>query len=170
LLNARWNITKAIGVNNIFETGVRRSVSEYFGNLNYTINYYRIEPNISIQPNNLFRTILTYSYSSKINELGEPKEKAVQDKFSIEFKYSSLKKGIISARFNYIKINYNAPTNSPLAYEMLEGLQNGNNLTWNFNLQRNLSKILQISVNYEGRKSIGVPTVNTAGVQARAFF
>lgn len=170
LLNARWNITKAIGVNTIFETGVRRSVSEYFGNLNYTINYYRVEPNLSIQPNNLFRTILTYSYSNKTNELGEPKEIAVQDKFSIEFKYSSIKKGIMSIRFNYIKINYNAPTNSPLAYEMLEGLQNGNNLTWNFNLQRNLSKILQISVNYEGRKSKGVPTVNTAGVQARAFF
>ena len=170
LLNARWNITKAIGVNSIFETGFKRSVSEYFGNLNYTINYFRVEPNFSLQPNNLFRTILTYSYSSKINELGEPREQAIQDKFSIELKYSSLKKGIMSLRFNYIKINYNAPTNSPLAYEMLEGLQNGNNLTWNFNLQRNLSKILQISVNYEGRKSKGVPTVNTAGMQARAFF
>lgn len=170
LLNARWNITKVIGVNSIFETGVRRSVSEYFGNLNYTINYFRVEPNFSIQPNNLFRAILTYSYSSKTNELGEPKEQAVQDKFSVELKYSSLKRGIISARFNYIKINYNALTNTPLAYEMLEGLQNGNNLTWNFNLQRNLSKILQISVNYEGRKSKGVNIVNTAGVQARAFF
>ncbi len=170
LLNARWNITKVIGVNSIFETGVRRSVSEYFGNLNYTINYFRVEPNFSIQPNNVFRAILTYSYSNKTNALGEPKEQALQDKFSVELKYSSLKRGIISVRFNYIKINYNALTNTPLAYEMLEGLQNGNNLTWNFNLQRNLSKILQISVNYEGRKSKGVNIVNTAGVQARAFF
>ena len=67
-------------------------------------------------------------------------------------------------------MNYNGDINSPVAYDMLEGLQNGRNITWTINLQRNLSRVLQLSINYEGRKSANVKTINTAGVQARAFF
>lgn len=170
LFNVRWNITKVIGVTSAFEQGLKRSNSDYFGNRNYTIDYYRIEPNLSIQPNNVFRTIFSYSITDKKNTFGETGEHALQNKTSVEIKYSSIKRGIISGKFSYINISYNADLNSPLAYEMLEGLQKGVNLTWNFNLQRNLSKILQISVNYDGRKSKDVKTVHTAGVQARAFF
>ncbi len=170
LVNARWNFTKVLGVAALFEYGNKRSNSEYFSNRNFLINYYRIEPNLSIQPTSVFRTILSHSYSDKKNSIGEIGEHAIQNKSSIEVKFSSIKKGLLSARFNYINISYNSDSNSPLAYEMLEGLQKGLNLTWNLNMQRNLSKILQISITYDGRKSQGVKTVHTGGVQARAFF
>ena len=112
----RWNITKVIGVTSAFEQGLKRTNSDYFGNRNYTIDYYRIEPNLSIQPNNTFRTIFSYSISDKKNTYGETGEHALQNKSSVEIKYSSVKRGIISGKFNYINISYNADANSPLAF------------------------------------------------------
>jgi hypothetical protein len=169
-LNLRWNITKVFGFTTLAETGVKKSGSDFYSNRSFYIKYYRTEPAISIQPNALFRTTLSYTLLNKNNQLGEPVQKLKQDRWSIELKYSNIKKGLITTRFNYININYNADSNSPLAYEMLEGYQKGKNIQWIFNMQRNLSKVLQLTVNYEGRKSKGVQTVHTASVQARAFF
>ena len=73
-------------------------------------------------------------------------------------------------RFSVIDINYNAAENTPIAYEMLEGLRPGTNLTWSVGIQRNLSKSVQISINYEGRKPEEVKTIHTGTMQARAFF
>ncbi|MBL7927560.1 MAG: hypothetical protein JNK61_11705 [Bacteroidia bacterium] len=169
-VNMRWNITKVFGTTLLAESGIKKSGSDFFSNRSYHINYYRTEPGFSIQPNALFRTIFSYALINKTNTIGEPAQKMQQNRWSVEVKYSNIKRGLLSARFNYINISYNDDSNSPLAYEMLEGYQKGKNLQWIFNLQRNLSKVLQLTVNYEGRKSNGVPVVHTASVQARAFF
>jgi len=60
--------------------------------------------------------------------------------------------------------------NASLDYEMLEGLQEGSNMTWEITYQQNLSKHMQLSINYNGRKSEESPIIHTAGVQVRAFF
>ncbi|HPD54768.1 MAG TPA: hypothetical protein PLI08_12540, partial [Bacteroidia bacterium] len=73
-------------------------------------------------------------------------------------------------RFNVIRIDYNAPDNSQLAYELLEGLKDGDNYTWGLSLLRSLGKSMQLTLNYDGRKSTGSPVVHTGGVQFRAFF
>ena len=74
------------------------------------------------------------------------------------------------AKVNLINIRYNAADNSFLSYELLEGLKNGQNITWNASVQRNLSNSVQMSLNYEGRKLKDSKTVHTGGVQVRAFF
>jgi hypothetical protein len=53
---------------------------------------------------------------------------------------------------------------------MLEGLNPGSNITWEANYQRNISKHMQLSVNYNGRQSESSPIIHTGGVQVRAFF
>ena len=57
-----------------------------------------------------------------------------------------------------------------LAYEMLDGLNPGKNATWNISAQRNLGRFMQLSLNYEGRKSEGATVVHEGGMQFRAFF
>ena len=81
-----------------------------------------------------------------------------------------MKKGVATAKFNVIIIDYNAPENTPIAYEILEGLKKGTNYTWGVSLQRNLSNSIQLNLNYEGRKPQGTNIIHTGGVQARAFF
>ena len=97
-------------------------------------------------------------------------EKTLSNKFGLEAKYSTVKAGTISARVNYIDINFNAEQNTSLAYEMLEGLHNGKNITWNVTVQRNLGNSMQLNLNYDGRKSEGNGIIHTGGVQFRAFF
>jgi hypothetical protein len=69
-----------------------------------------------------------------------------------------------------IRNRYSGQPNSPAAYELLEGLQPGNNLVWDLGLQRSVANGIQMNVNYQGRKSPGVQTIHTGGVQVRAFF
>ena len=79
-------------------------------------------------------------------------------------------KGAMTVLFNYINISYDGEVNSSLGFEMLNGLKNGTNFTWNANFQRTLANNLQISLNYLGRKSEDNKAIHTGGVQVRAFF
>ena len=88
----------------------------------------------------------------------------------MEFKFNKVEKGSITAKFDFINITYNDLQNTPVAYEMLNALQTGANYTWNFTYQRNLTSNIQISINYDGRKSPTTKLINIGGAQVRAFF
>ncbi len=69
-----------------------------------------------------------------------------------------------------MKIIYNGENNTSVAFEMLEALQPGNNVTWNFSVLRTLAGNLQLTLNYSGRKTQENKAIHTGGVQLRAFF
>ena len=168
--NIRWNITRVYSIVLANENGNKSNRSEFFSNRDYKIQFNSIEPKFNYQPGVSFRTTLSYKFMLKENVLGENGELSEQHTFGIEFKYSSIKQGIITAKVNMIDIGYNAPESTAIAYEILEGLNKGKNFTWGVNLQRTLSNSIQINLNYEGRKPTGTKMIHTGGVQARAFF
>lgn len=90
--------------------------------------------------------------------------------YAIEIKYNQTEKGSLTARADYIQIAYNDDAASPVAYEMLNSLNKGENYTWELVYQRNLSSYIQMSINYNGRKTPGVNIVHIGGAQIRAFF
>jgi hypothetical protein len=59
---------------------------------------------------------------------------------------------------------------SSVGFQMLEGLQSGQNLTWKLLLQKNLTQFLDVNLNYQGRKSESIQTVHTGNIQLRAYF
>ena len=79
-------------------------------------------------------------------------------------------KGLLNAELHFVKINYNGQSNSTIGFEMLEGLQTGSNITWKVGFQKNMSKNLQLSVSYNGRKSEENRAIHTGSMQMRAFF
>jgi hypothetical protein len=170
LVNARWNITKVFSIAAAAEQGERSSTSEFFSSRDYLIEFNRVEPKFSIQPNVNFRATFTYEYLVKENTIGENGELSEQNNGGVELKYSSVRKGVVTAKFNLIRIDYNADVNTSIAYEMLEGLNIGTNYTWGVSLQRNLSNAIQLSLNYEGRRPEGLKPIHTGSVSARAFF
>ena len=133
------------------------------------INIYDIEPAIIYQPTLNFNVSLTYKYSDKKNNLSL-REHAFINNVTFESKYNVSQKGRLNAKFGYVYIIYNFLQNTSISYEMLEGLRAGKNITWSISYERTLLNNMQISINYEGRKSEGVKTINTATVQVRAFF
>src|SRR5690606_2015936 len=97
-------------------------------------------------------------------------EKAQIHDAGLEFRTNFILKGQLSLRSNFILIQYNAVQNNALAFEMLEGLRTGNNLTWGASFQRTIGQNLQISLTYDGRYSEGSKLVHIASMQVRAFF
>ncbi|MCT4560448.1 MAG: hypothetical protein N4A41_03645 [Crocinitomicaceae bacterium] len=87
-----------------------------------------------------------------------------------EIKYNQPEKGSLIGGFKLIEINFDGIQNSALGFEMLEGLKNGRNYTWNLGYQRTLSKNLQISIQYNGRQSENSKTIHSGGMEVRAFF
>jgi len=165
----RWNISRKFMFNLKFKKGEKISLSEYFSSRDYDIIYYETEPMLSYQPNTLFRISLNYKYNDKKN-LTESQGNAVNHNIGLDIKKNILSKASLMFKLNYIHISYDKSENTPIAFEMLDGLKTGNNIVWNLSYQMNLSKNLQLSIMYNGRKSPEVNTVHIATVQMRAYF
>ena len=131
-------------------------------------------PKITYQYGSKFRVSIFYEYKQKINEFSitdtSVTDKMFYNKIGMESRLNLTQKGSILAQLNYINIDYSGQQNQTLQYEMLEGLQNGINATWMLGIQRNLSKHMQLNINYQGRTSENAPVIHIGNVQIRAYF
>lgn len=135
---------------------------------NYRITGWETGPETSWQPNTNHRITLQWFWNEKNNTNGE--EKTLISKLGIEYRFNQLSSRTLNSQIRWIKIEHKGSDLSPAAYEMLEGLRPGNNLTWMVNLQQKLSQGLQILFTYEGRKSLGINTIHLGRVQANLLF
>jgi hypothetical protein len=85
-------------------------------------------------------------------------------------RYNESDKGSFNLRADFLTILYNDVESSPVAYEMLNALKPGYNYTWTISYQRNLTGNIQVSINYDGRKTPNSKIVHIGGAQVRAFF
>jgi len=169
-IRSRWNITRMFTLNVIYNNGTKTSSSQYFADNNYIINYNETEPKLSFQPSAAFRVSVQFKYVEKKNIVVESGQKTFIRNLGTEAKFNILSKGSILANFNYIINSFNGEENSPLGFEMLEGLKTGQNFTWALSGQTKLNKNMQLNIQYTGRKSEGAKTIHTGNVQVRAFF
>jgi Ni,Fe-hydrogenase III component G len=169
--NIRWNFTQEMGIQMQAEVGEKKSEADAFSNRNYAIQRYALLPKLNVQPGTTYKVTVSYRYENKENILKESLGEIanIQDA-GVEWRYSTVKKGVITAKFNYVDIKYNSEANSAIGYEMLEGLKTGSNYTWGLSIQRNLGNSLQIGINYDGRKPADVKVIHTGGAQVRAYF
>ena len=110
-----------------------------------------------------------FDYQKKENKMGEL-ETLSQQRFGTSFAYSNQKQFTMNGEFSFYDNRYKGNTMSPVAYQMLEGLQAGKNVTWRLLLQKNLTQFLDINLNYQGRKSETSNAIHTGSVQLRAYF
>lgn len=166
----RWNMSKEFSWNLAYKDGIKKSSSQYFSTRDYSITYYEAEPKLNYQPNTAFRASVSFRYTEKKNrqELGGQKA-ALQD-YGAEIKYNVLQKGSLNVKANFIRIKFDGTQNTSLAFEMLDALKTGQNITWGVAYQRTLSNNLQLSLTYDGRKSEGTKVIHTGGAQVRAYF
>jgi hypothetical protein len=148
--------------NNTLET-------ENFINRNYEIETKEVEPKISFLYNENNRFSVFYHYKNKQNRL-ENFEVLQQQKIGVDYFYISKKKNQISANVNVFLNDFTGNSNTPVAYQMLEGLQAGKNYTWSLLFNQKLNSFLNLSINYLGRKSENSKTIHTGNIQLRAVF
>ena len=166
----RYNITQAFQWNVIGEEGVKSNTSEFFSSRNFNITYYSVEPKFTYQPGAAFNVSLAYSVTEKQNSPDLGNENAFIQKATLSGQRNKVGKSSITISASLIDIDYSANSGNALAFEMLEGLQNGRNGTWEVFFQKNLGEFLQLNLSYNGRISESAPVVHAGNVQLRAFF
>ncbi len=145
------------------------SMNENFVNKNFNIDESRFSPKLSYLVNDNTRFDIFYQHTSKDNTIGNF-ESLKQEKYGVSFAVSNNQKAAISAEFNYFSNNFEGNQNSPVGYQMMEGLQPGKNFTWSLLAQKKLTKYLDLNLNYFGRKSETSSVIHTGTVQLKAYF
>jgi len=166
----RWNMNKSFMLNSQLTKEIKKNSSTYMTNRNYDIENMEINNRISFQPNTLFRIAINGRYSEKRNSIEYGNEKAFINDIGLELRRSKRDKGLLNGELHLVNINYNGESSSTIGFEMLEGLQLGKNITWKLGFQKNMSNNIQISINYNGRKSEENRAIHTGSMQMRAFF
>lgn len=169
--NGRVNIGKSYSLKLFFVKGLTLSSSDFLTGRNYTIDRYRVAPEISWQPSSSFRFSLQYAYADKINvQKDTGGETSSSQELIASFKYNRAVKHSLTAFVRFINIQFDGEENTPVGYEMLEALKPGRNMTWNLMFQKKIINGLQLSFNYEGRKSEGTNVVHIGRMQVSALF
>ena len=169
-LRLRLNLNKKLTLTSDGQKGTRSSASNFLSGRTYTIDYLETSLSLAFQPNTGLRLSVSGSYEEKQNRPDFGGETALIRNLGTELRYNVMKKGSMLFNFNAISISYDGLNSTALAFEMLDALQPGINFTWSSSWQRKLSKNLQLTLNYNGRKSEESNTVHTGGMSVRAFF
>ncbi len=156
-------------VNALTSFGSDESLSENFTNRNYTLDETRFLPKLSYLFNENAQFDVFYQYTSKDNTQGDL-ESLKQNNYGISFTYNNAQKIALTGEFNFFQNAYVGNPNTPVAYQMLEGLQPGKNFTWSLLAQKKLTKFLDLNLNYFGRKTETSKTIHTGTIQLKAYF
>ena len=149
--------------------GTDESLSENFTNRNYNIDEVRFQPKLSYLFNENAQFDVFYQYSTKDNKEGDL-EALAQNNYGVSFTYNNAQKIALTGEFNFYQNAYEGNPNTPVAYQMLEGLQPGKNFTWSLLAQKKLTKFLDLNLNYFGRKTETSKTIHTGSIQLKAYF
>ena len=155
---------------NFFAKTIRTGIkSQNFPEKNYDIKGYQLAPKISYLFSKNTSWDLFYEFQNKNNQIGVF-EKLQQNRFGTAFSYASDKKFTMNGEVSFYQNKFEGNEFSSVGFQMMEGLQTGQNLTWKLLLQKNITQFLDINFNYQGRKSETNQAIHTGNVQLRAYF
>jgi hypothetical protein len=131
-LNANWTFTGT------YIVGEKRNASEFFSSNDFRYNYQEYKPKVSYQFQQTWRVSIDYNYQQSYNlpELGGEQSEVQQ--VGLEMRYSFIKIGVITAKYSFFDVQFDGNLNTPLAYDMLQGLSNGNNQLFNLQIQQRI--------------------------------
>src|SRR5690554_1760529 len=145
------------------------SFSENFSSKNYDIDETKINPKLSYLLNDNVRFDIFYQYTNKHNTIASF-ETLKQQKYGASFSFANFQSMSIIGEFNYFENTFEGSANTPVAYQMMEGLQPGKNYTWSLLAQKKITSFLDLNLNYLGRKSETSRVIHTGSIQLKAYF
>jgi len=151
-----------------YSFGLQSRINDYQQSGNYEIDYNtaRLEFQFTGLKNQESR--LTFIRESKYNQLDAEQLKIFRT--DLKYIFNRLGKYTINGELSYIRNNFDGEIGSPAAYEMMQALKPGNNISWNINIQTKISDYLQVSLMYSGRKSEENKSIHTGNLSIRALF
>lgn len=162
-LSKYWllNIKTAIAENKL--------ATENLTNRNYDLTIKEITPKLTFLYHKDHRLSFFYQFKEKEN-FSADFEKLKQQKLGVEYFFISKKRNQISADFNLFLNDFNGTENTPVSYQMLEGLTPGKNYTWSLLFNQKINATLNLNLSYLGRKSEASAAIHTGMIQLKAIF
>lgn len=171
MLRGRLNATKQFTIGLTVRTATKTYSSFFLENRNYLISNQVAEPNVTwVFLHNQVRVQASYKYDIRKNNPKYGGEKALAHNINLDVRYNIITSGSVNLKGSYVNISYNGVSNSSLGYTMLDGLQNGKNYLWQASFDKRVSKNIEMSLQYEGRKPAANPVVHTGRATIRAIF
>jgi hypothetical protein len=163
----RFNIGKKYTLDMIARTVINKLITPQLNNRNFNIRGYALEPRFTYTKGTKFRVWVSYKWDNRENEAGE---ESTSNSVNTEMKYNVVSNTALTTKFTFNQIGYNSPTNTTVAYIMLDGLLPGQNYLWTIDLTKRLTSFLELNLQYEGRKAGSSGIVNTGRAAIRALF
>lgn len=169
-VNIRSNIKREFSINVQLKNGGTGNSSDFLTGKNYHILNYEINPEFAWQPNVNFRMSTSYTFKNKETSDSEAEGSSQINEAAFQLIYNKAGNLSFNAQTKISNIQFDGEENSPLGYELLEALRPGRNLLWSFVFQKKIMNGLQLSVNYEGRKSAETKVVHIGRMQVSVLF
>lgn len=165
----RWNISPSFSTNMYARKGLRSYESALSDGRTYAVHSRSGEPSLTWMYRGVLRITGGLRYEDRQNEAQYGGEHAVIQRADVEFRYSRPVSGVLIIRGSYAGIIYEGLTTSPVAFTILDALQPGANYLWYASWDRRVSKGIELSLEYEGRKPGIGATVHTGRMTVRAI-
>lgn len=143
--------------------------SDFFSQRNFDIDYWNVSPEINWRPTDNWRIISAYKYDYRQQQL-QNMESARSHDLTLESTYRQASKGSYNFGFSIVDVQYDGAANSLIEYDLLDGLKNGKNFIWNFNITRRMAQNVDLNISYDGRKTGISPILHVARAQVKATF
>lgn len=169
-LNFRSNIWQEFSIGLQVAEGSVANASDFLEGKTYELSTRELKPQVAWQPNVHFRVSGEYSYRAKTVLKSEEDEHSRIHEGAVSVIYNKATKMSVNSQFKVSNIDFRGRENSPVGYELLEALRPGQNYTWNIVFQKKLFAGLQLSLNYEGRKSADYKVIHIGRMQVSVLF
>lgn len=146
-----------------------KSLSDNYVARNFNLQTLGIDTKITYLFSKNTSLSVFYKNQNKTNQ-NPTNETLNQNHFGTQFNYNNQQNITLNGEISLYSNQFTGDPTTPVAFQMLEGLQPGQNSTWRLLLQKKITQYLDININYQGRKSTNSPTIHTGNVQLRAFF
>ncbi len=165
----RWMFFRALTGNMTAQTGEKTYRSSLDDGRSYLVQQNNIEPSLTWILRSAFRLTGSYKLDDRKNKPEFGGEKALIQSVNLDSRATLTSLGTIQGRLTYANITYSGVANTSLSFVMLDALQKGTNWLWYLNWERRLSKGIELSLEYEGRKPGANPVVHTGRMSIRAI-
>lgn len=169
----RYNLDAARSIENTIQYGSRINQAQLFPSRNFDVQYFTFSPVANYQYNRKVRISGGYEFKYKRNtDLRNPEGNATlrTHKLLADGRFNYGERNNILAKIELLDNQLVGQPGTSAQYELLEGLNPGRNVVWNLLLSQYLSRLLELSIVYDGRSAQGQPTLHSARFQLKAIF
>ncbi len=150
-------------------SGNRQFENKLYTNRNFIIKTNKINAEISFRPNTKMRINGKYANIKNVQTINQ-KELATKNEYTLTYNLRAKNTSAFDLSFSFVDVVYVGSKGSLIQYDLLESLQPGSNYLWSLNFTRRISKFIDLTFTYEGRKTGTSDIINVGRMQAKASF